>query len=162
MSTTTPTGMKIMARTIKEPITHLGVRIGCQALSRCCLNAVSANATYMSQCQVSLKPKTKNSPPEGEMWEEVAVGWDDTDRVNQANGGMGHTTVWSLAHGLHCNIRRRVFHLCWLCGRGGTCDWWPRFFLQRFFLVFANTRKDFAGLGTPTVCASPVFHGMLL
>lgn len=37
----TPMGMKITPTTIKQLITHLGVRMGCHALSFCCLNAES-------------------------------------------------------------------------------------------------------------------------
>jgi hypothetical protein len=41
--TTMPIGTKIIPRITKEAITHVGVRIGCQAFNLCCLNAVSVN-----------------------------------------------------------------------------------------------------------------------
>jgi len=39
---TMPIGMKMRPTTAKVPMTQLGVRMGCQALSFCCLNGVSA------------------------------------------------------------------------------------------------------------------------
>ena len=45
----TPTGMKMQPMRKKNAITGLGVKIGCHALSRCCLNAESARRGRQSE-----------------------------------------------------------------------------------------------------------------
>lgn len=46
---TMPMGMKMRPTTAKVPMTQLGVRMGCQALSFCCLKGVSTQSAYVSQ-----------------------------------------------------------------------------------------------------------------
>lgn len=57
-----PMGMKMRPTTAKVPMTQLGVRIGCQALSFCCLKGVSTQIQGVSHSGASTATRGAAAP----------------------------------------------------------------------------------------------------